>query len=921
MVKLRLTILLILFTSLLRAQTTDILLVSIDVKNIDFEQFAQLLEQKTQLKILFKPAWVKGVKVTVRTNQQDIIQLLLQVLPSENFSFTRWDDFIVILHNETLIEQLPEYNKKPLAENEGFKEETAEGTAFIKGRKANLIKIKIGHSKYQQAGQEIQVVGNIIDVITGKPVEGATLYIVALKKGAVSDQQGNMEITLPTGKYAAQFECLGMQKVSCQLEVMSNGSFELKMEQQKFDIGEVSIYGDRQMNIREKDPGLEKLNVKSIKELPTMMGESDIIKVSEMLPGVVSVGEGSAGLNVRGGGFDQNAFSFNKVSIYNTSHMFGFFPAFNTDVISDFSLYKGYIPAKYGGRLSSVFDINARTGNKKKYTAHGGISPVAANITVEGPIKRDTASFFINMRSSYSDWILKQINDYNIKNSEASFYDVTASFDYDLPNTQINVFGYRSQDYFKYSDINTYWYSNSGVSATIDQFFSPHFHGEFSLSASQYQFKTIDEQLENAEFEHEFKVGQYDFSADFRRIFSSKNLLDFGVNTTWYQLNRGKVVPFGDESNRKLIVLGDEQGLETAFYISDNFEVTPMFSVQAGFRFSFYSPFGPKTVYTYPENGPKEIRTINDSIFFDTGKPIKWYTFPEFRISLNYQTDENGTIKLAFNQTHQNIFMLNSTITLAPNSQWKLSDYHLKPSRAYQFSLGVFRTTPKGDWEFSIESFFKKAKNYTEFKDGADFLGSPLVETTVLQGDLNSYGIEFLLKKYWPKINIWVAYTYSRSLIKVDGENSWDKINKGVGYPSNFDIPHVVNAIFSYHISKRVTFSTTVTYQTGKPVTFPTSYYYIEGVPRLDYSNRNEYRIPYYFRTDISLTIEGNLKKKKLLHSTFNFSVYNLTSRENPYSVFFQKSKRGIVGFQYSVIGVPIFMATWIFKLGNYDAD
>ena len=921
MMKLRLLIWFLMLVSTIHAQTVENPLVSVDVVNEEFEQFAELLEKQSHLNIVFKKEWVNEIRITVTADRQDIVQLIQQVLPVAEFTVTRWNDFIVILRKEELIAQLPDYNSKHIYGTNESDGDTESSSAFLKGRKADLIKIKVGNQKYAESGAMMKVNGNILDAATGLPVENATMYIPELQKGAVSDKDGRISIILPPGKYSARFECLGWKKINSQIEILSDGSFELLMEQANFNIQEVNVYGDRQMNIREKDPGIEKINVKSIKELPTMMGENDIIKVSEMLPGVVSVGEGAAGLNVRGGGFDQNAFYFNKVAIYNTSHMFGFFPAFNSDVINDFSIYKGYIPAKYGGRISSVFNINARTGNKKKYTAHGGISPVAANITIEGPIKRDTASFFLNVRSSYSDYILKLINDPAIRNSKASFYDITAAFDYDLPNTQINVFGYYSQDKFNYYNVNDYRYSNFGLSATVGHQFASSLRGDFSLSASQYQFKTTDIQLESSAYEHQFKVSQYEFTADFQKVFNYKNTLDFGMDAIWYQLNRGEVLPFGEESELKPVNLGDEQGLEAALYISDNFEIGQRLNMNAGFRFSVYAPFGPETVYTYYPDGPKEPETINDSISYKSGQPIKWYAFPEFRISLNYQTDENGNLKLSFNQTHQDIFMLNNTISLAPNSQWKLADYHLKPSRGYQLSFGVFRTIPKGSWDFSAEIFYKKSKYYTEFKDGADFLSTPLIETIVLQGDLKSYGIEFLIKKSWQKLNIWLAYTYSRSLVTVDGENSWDKINNGIEYPSNFDIPNVLNGVFTYHITKRVTFGTTLTYQTGKPTTYPTGIYYIEGSPYLNYSNRNEYRIPNYFRLDIALTIEGNLKKKKLLHSTFNFSVYNLTSRENPYSIFFSKNNGNIGGYQYTVIGVPIFMITWIFKLGNYDAD
>lgn len=910
---------LFLLTPILWAQNADSVFLKLDLSQASFSSFVAEVESQSSYQVLYKEEWMEDVKVSLKSPSITLLKAFEGALKDLDLYADVYENYIIILPREKLITQLPDYEPKV----ETLEEETKSGSsaAFMKGRKADLIKIKIGTSKYPVVGRNVKVNGQVTDDQDGKGVEGATLYIEELKRGAVSNKEGVFNIQLPSGHYAARIECLGMEKIQCQLHVVSDGSFKLNMQKANFDMREVVVYGDRQMSIRDKDPGLEKVTVKNLKELPMMMGESDIIKISEMLPGVVSVGEGAAGLNVRGGSFDQNAFYFNNIPVYNTSHMFGFFPAFNADIISDFSIYKGYIPAKYGGKISSIFDIHARDGNKKRYTAHGGISPIAGNLTVEGPIKKDTASFLVSGRASYSDWILQQVDDYVIRNSNASFYDLNASLNYDLPKTQINIFGYYSQDYFKLHDINTYWYSNKGVSANVGHNFRPDFRGDFSISASKYHFKTIDSQLASAAYEHEFGIGQYELKADFQKIFSEKHSLDFGVNGVWYDLLRGEVIPSGSSSLQSPLDLGQERGLEAAVYLSDKYEITPLLELNAGFRFSAYSAFGPKTVYTYFENGPKEERTVADSMIFTQGQALQWYYFPEFRAALNYQTDEYGSIKLGFNQMHQNIFMLNNTITVAPNSQWKLADYHLKPSRSYQISLGVFRTFPKGGWEASAEVYYKSTRDYTEFKDGADFLSSPQVETSVLQGDQKSYGIELLLKRSGKRIGGWLAYTYSRSLIQVDGGEKWNQINHGNIYPSNFDIPHVLNAIINYHISKRVTFSTTLTYQTGKPSTFPTSYYFIEGLPYLDYSDRNEYRIPDYFRADISLTIEGNLRKKKWLHSSFVFSVYNLTSRENPYSVYFTKEEGRIISYQYAVIGVPILSATWIFKLGNFDAD
>ena len=895
----------------------DSLIITIDVKDLPFNAFIQELEEKANIPILYNEYLLNDQKVTLVNQDKTALELIKAALPSDDYKASYWENYIVILYKEELIQELPSY-KKRLTQN--IETSVDANSSFIQGRKADLINIKVGNAKFNTPGKQVLVQGYIYNIATDEAIENATIYISKLNKGGVTDPKGNFQLLLPEGNYPARIECLGMKKINCQLEILSDGRFKIGMENANYEIDEVTIYGDKQMNFREKEAGLEKLNVEAIKELPTMLGESDIIKITEMLPGVVSAGEGAAGLNIRGGSFDQNAFYFNKIAIYNTSHLFGFFPAFNAYVVDDFSLYKGFVPAKYGGRLSSVFNINARSGNKKNYTASGGLGLSTANITVEGPIKKDTASFLANFRTSYSDWILRQIDDYNIQNSEAQFYDLTFSLDYDLPKTQVNVFGYYSYDYFKFSKLNTYWYTNGGLSATFTHHFSKKLNADFSVSASQYEFKTIDAQVFNAEYEHPYKLGQYEFVADFNQEIGNKNNLNYGGNLIWYDLNRGEVTPYGENSNRKAVNLGEEQGLEFAFYAADDIDITPLLKMSAGFRLSMYSAFGPKTVYTFYDDGPKEIETVEDSIQFQSGEAIKWYAFPEFRVSFNYQTDENGNIKLAFNQMHQSIFMLNQTVSLSPNAQWKLADYYLKPSKANQISLGVFRTIPKGKWELSAEVFYKVAQDYSAFKDGINFLSTPLVETTILQGELKSYGIELLVKKTWPKIDIWLAYTYSRSLVTIEGENEWENINDGNQFPSDFDIPHVANALIVYKITKRVAFSATFTYQTGKPATFPTSFYYIDGVPKIDYSNRNEFRMPDYFRTDVSITIEGNLKKEKLLHSKFNFSVYNLTGRDNPYSVFFEQDNGRINGFQYSVIGVPVFMVTWMFKLGNYDA-
>jgi hypothetical protein len=540
---------------------------------------------------------------------------------------------------------------------------------------------------------------------------------------------------------------------------------------------------------------------------------------------------------------------------------------------------------------------------------------------VEGPIKKDTCSFMLSARSSYSDWLLRKVDNIDIRNSSAAFNDFSAGINYDIRKSQLSAFAYHSFDRFSLSDLNSYEYSNNGVSATFNRNFSTYLRGEFSVTGSQYTFSTVDKQEVSNAYQHSYKMEHYEFRGDFKHTLNDRNSLEYGLGGILYRLNRGEVRPYGDNSYRKTVDLGTEQGIESALYVSEVCRLYPWLSLTTGIRYAVFTPKGPDTVYLYAAGMPRDITNIEDTLSFAGNSTIRRYHEPDLRMALNIKTDDDGSIKLAFNQMHQNLFMLNTTTAVAPNTQWKLADYHLQPSSGNQFSAGVFRTLARYGLETSAELFYKKTRNYPEFKDGADFLSNPLVETAVLQGDQKAWGIELYVKRSLRKLEGWISYTYSRSIITVDGASEWDQINGGEAYPANFDIPHALNVVMNYHITRRISLASIFTYQSGKPVTYPVSVYYVNGLPVLDYSKRNAYRIPYYLRTDFSVTIEGSLKKQKLMHSLFIFSLYNATGRDNPYSVYFKTEDGNIRSYQYSVIGVPIFTATWLFKLGNYASE
>ena len=900
-------------------------LVSCHFNELPFTEFCDYIYHKSGVRIYYRESWVQGLKVTLDADTISVISATEMALNGTGLKVSVWNDDLVVMPGETLPKGLPRFEIQQLQSDSsapGTRALTRSEERYLTGRKADVMQtLRVGKKGLAGSRSRVTIRGRITEQQTGEAVIGATMYLQETRAGTATDQNGFLSLVLKPGRYTAVFAFMGLETKKYLLEVLSDGEFSIEMKKSAIQMKEVVVFGDRQMNFRFKDPGLEKISVKAIKEIPMMMGERDILKVSEMLPGIVTVGEGSAGLNVRGGNYDQNAFYINRIPIYNTSHLFGFFPAFNADLVKDFSIYKGHIPAEYGGQLSSVFNIIGRQGNRKRFTARGGVSPVAANLSVEGPLKKDTSSFLLSGRFLYSDWLLRQIDDPVIKTSKAGFNDLSASWNYDFHKSQISLFVYHSQDEFRLSDINYYKYSNNGASVNLSYYFSTSLSADFSVTGSQYAFNTIDKQELPLAYEHSYLIGDYRVNADFTHNLMSKNTLQYGANITLYKLDRGTVMPYGEKSQRLPVALGKDQGTESALYLSDSHDILPWMNLSLGLRLTLFNPLGPRTVYTYYPGASKDPRYINDTLKFGNGQAIKWYFEPDIRAALIMRTDANGTVKVAFNQMHQNLFVLNNTIALSPNSQWKLADYHIRPARSNQISAGIFRTFPLLGCETSLELYYKRTVNYPEFIDGADFIGNPLIETAVLPGKQDAYGIEFMLRRSGRKLEGWLAYTFSRAIIKVNGDQPWERINNGLAYPANYDIPHVLNTVIMYHFSRRVTASSVITYKTGRPVTYPVSVYYIDGIPYVDYSNRNEYRIPDYFRIDLSLTIEGSLRRNKLLHNSLIFSLYNVTGRDNPYSVYFKLEKGKINSYQYSVISVPIFMVTWLFKLGNYASD
>jgi hypothetical protein len=898
-------------------------------RDIPFSEFVSAVEQQTGATFYYFETWVSGIRITAEGTDLSLHKALDRaLLPAGIYNYI--DEFgnIYLTNENPLIPSLsyPDESGSGISldpGNDGSGGITRAEHRYIEGHKSGLLEtLVVGNDQSGGSQKEVFIYGKIVDSETGEPLIGATIYVENLKKGAATDVDGRFSILLSPGKHRVVFNCMGMEPKQNILQVNSGGTIAIQMEKGLIPITEVVVRANKYDNVRGNQMGFERLNYQTTKEVPVTLGEKDLLKVALMLPGVQTVGEGSSGFNVRGGSADQNMISVNKVPVYNGSHLFGFFTSFSPDIVKDFSLYKSNLPARYGGRLSSVFEISTRQGNMNKFSARGGISPITGHVAVEGPIIKEKSAFVLSARSTYSDWILKRLEDPDLRNSKASFYDLAATVTVE-PNEKnlVKAFGYYSNDAFTLGTTNQYAYSNAGGSFNLKHRFGSRMSSDMALVFGQYAFSTVNTELESAAYSHDYRIDHYEIKADNTWLSLGRHKITFGVNGIFYDLNRGLVEPYGENSLRFPVDLGSERGVELAGYIADEISLTQRLTVYVGFRYSSFMNLGPAETLVYDEGTGRRSGNVTDTLIFSSGQIVERYSGPEPRISLTYLIGLNNSVKVSYNRVQQYIFMLSNTIAISPTDQWKLCDYHISPPLVDQFSLGYYQNIPGVGVNASAEIYYKQFTNVVDYKDGANFINSPYTETQVVQGNQDAYGLELMIRKNSGKLSGWLAYSYSRSMMLFNSTVPGENINDGLSYPSNYDRPHSLNLVTNYKVSRRLSFSSTLEYISGRPVTYPISIYYQNGSEYLDYSDRNQYRIPDYFRMDLSVNLEGNLKKRKLAHSFWMLSVYNLTGRNNAYSVYFRNESGSINGYKLSIFGRPVITLSWNFKFGNYATE
>jgi hypothetical protein len=895
-------------------------------EQVPFEQFASSLRVADGINFFYRGEWVAGVRVTARGNNLALSSVLSGCLDAHGLDFfidQSGNVFIFPAGSINLENSLGWNNGGSAQEPEPRTYTASREEIYFGGKKEELIEsVVIGESREAINGTPVTLYGKIWDRENGQSLIGATVYFPGTRTGTATDVDGRYQIVLYPGEHSLTVNCLGMKEIRYNLSIYSDGRLDVAMEKEIIPINEVVITADKNQNVTGMQMGFARLDIKTIKEIPLVMGEKDLLKVAQMLPGVQTVGEGSSGFNVRGSSTDQNMIYINKIPVYNSSHLFGFFSAFSPDIIQGFSLYKSNIPVEFGGRIASVFNITTREGNKNRFTGRGGISPVTGHISVEGPLEKGKHSFVLSTRSTYSDWILNRLEDPDLRNSRASFYDLSAGFTLEPDERNlVKIFGYYTSDDFRYGDVLRYNYQNSGTSVNWRHRISPALTADMAAVFAKYRFGTTDQEYVSSAYKHDYYIGHNEIKADFSWVPATRHVVNFGGSIINYDLNRGVVEPFDYTSNRTYVNLGWEKGMESTLYLGDKYELLPWLSVYGGFRYSLFNYLGPAEVYTYYPDLPWTSDNVQDIKKYGPWDLVKSYSGPDIRTAANLKTGINSSVKFSYNRIRQYLFLLSNTIAIAPTDQWKLCDYHIRPPYSDQVGAGFYKDFPMGGIRSSAEVYFKKIHNIVEYKDGTDFIASRHIEEDILQGGQKAYGFEVMLEREKGKLNGWISYTYSRSRVQVDGLHSWEKINRGLIYPANYDRPHALNVIMNYRLTRRLSYSFNLVYISGRPVTYPVSIYYMRDLEVVNFSERNAYRLPDYIRADLSINLEGNLRRKKFVHSYWMINIYNLTGRKNAYSVYFRSENGLINGYKISVFGTTIATLSWNFKFGNYASE
>jgi hypothetical protein len=875
-------------------QSAEDILISGTYQNHYLTDFIIEVESDHAVRFFYRPAWINGRRFSANFQNETLTQALEKVLQDTELTFQLYQEHYIVL----------------LQENPAAVSRTGLGV----DEDALII---IGDSLNKQETNTATVSGYVREGATGQGIVGATVYAENADQGTSSNLNGYFSFILPVGRNQLTINSLGFEDETRNVRIVSDGSLSVDMFEETARLEEITITEQAEdYNISSSQMSATRMDIQKVKKMPAFLGEVDLINSIELLPGVSVAGEGAAGFNVRGGDVGQNLILLDGIPIFNPSHLFGFFSAFNADLLKDATLYKGGIPARYGGRIASVLDVSLREGNLREFKGSGGIGVIASRLSLEVPLVKEKSTLMIGGRASYSDWILNRVDDLSIRNSDVSFYDANLKWTYRLNEShRIGLTGYLSNDDFTFAENTAYGYGNAGAAFNWDFLINQDWLSTVSLTHSRFNYRVGDLQdsARATTLAAGFAISEIRWNLT--RYWGDRHQVDVGAHVSRYDFEPGRLEPVGPFSLVTPIELDREQAWDVSVYASDAFDISERVSLTLGLRYNHYRAIGPGGEAVYEDGLPRSSGTIVDSLRYGRGETFATYQGFEPRAALRLGLNSRSSLKLSYNRLRQNMHLISNTTAITPTDIWKLSDRHVLPQIGDQYALGYFRNSFGNSIETSVEVYYKDIQNLVEYKDGAEILANQQLETDLLNGTGRAYGAEFYLAKNMGKLTGWLSYTYSRTLRRVEGVFPEEQVNQGEWYPSNFDKPHDFTVVGNLQLTRRVRIGFNFTYNTGRPVTLPVGSYRVGDQVIANFSKRNQYRIPDYHRLDISFSVDGNLKKKKKWDSSWTFAVYNLYGRNNPYSVFFVNDRGGsLSAYQLSILGRPFPSVTYNFK-------
>lgn len=768
---------------------------------------------------------------------------------------------------------------------------------------------------------KISIAGYVTDASTGEALIGATVYITEIEGGTTTNMYGFYSVTLEEGTYTIEFRYIGFFTVTKEITLNENTEINIELTEDSRQLEEVIVIGKTNSNVKRIDMSVNKLDIQTIEKIPALLGEVDIIQSLQRLPGVSTVGEGAAGFNVRGGSVGQNLILQDEAPIYNSSHLLGFFSVFNPDAVTDVKLYKGGIPARYGGRISSVLDIRLKDGNSKKFGAQGGIGTIFSRLTVEAPIVKNKGSFLIAGRRSYIDVFAKLFTDVLSEGAQLYFYDLTLKAHYDIgKKDKIFLSGYLGKDVFKFDANQGFDWGNNTATLRWNHIFNDRLFSNMNFIFSDYDYALAFGEDDLDRFEWKSKIRTFSFKPNLTFFVNTNNIWDFGAELNYYIFTPADAIGVSNGEATD-ISLPLKYAFEWSLYFNNEVNFGDKFGLQYGLRGSGYSYIGPGYIYEFETIIPGQRQNLVSETRVEGREVIQNYFNLEPRISLKYQINQKNSIKASYNRLSQNIHLISNTTASNPLDVWVPGTNNIKPELANQYAFGFFKNFGlNNDYETSVEAYYRTTDNQIEYIDGADLLINQYLEGDLLFGIGRAYGLEFYVKKNTGKLNGWISYTLGRSELKVNS------INNNEWYPTRYDQLHNLKITGFYDLNERWTFSASFTYISGTPTTFPTSRFQSQEyvVPYNYLNSRNNTRIPDYHRLDISVILNGKKYKKngkeRKNRDYWVFGVYNAYARENPFSIYFsQGTDRPAAGEPVPTYGTQLAIIGTIIPAISYN--